>query len=268
ALYGSASLALLAKLDKLHYQAGVICAGVLHGSDTSKVFQCLNWKTLSQRRNEKNVRIMFKINKRNVAQYICDIFDKYKNPATRLLRHSMPYNIPTNVSIRLLKAPVLNIIKQWNNLSQLIRELPTISSFKNAVRSTILPNINFIPTTKLNLTRSNEKILNRLRVDFFLKEHFFSHNFIGVTDNKCPCGSPENTKHFLLSCPRHTDDRTNMITALRQNNLLYDENIYTNRNDQVKYLLYENTLSRDSQNLLLNIVLNFVRSCYIYPLRI
>ena len=106
-------------------------------------------------------------------------------------------------------------------------------------------------------------MLNRIRVDFYFKDHFYSHNFTNVTDNRCLCGRPETTKHFMLSCRRHDRNRNEMMAALEDRSLLPDRRL--NMNELVSYLICQNDLNIITQNDLLQIVVNFVKSCYTHP---
>ena len=107
-------------------------------------------------------------------------------------------------------------INEWNNLDEHIRNLPSISLFKQAILDFFRPSANSI----FGVTDNNGVVLlNRLRVDFsHLREHKFRHNFADTVDPFCNCrnNSIETTQHFLIHCSDYSNDRLVMFDNLLQ----------------------------------------------------
>jgi hypothetical protein len=61
--FDAASQELLVKLDRMHYRDALVVSGCIHGSNISKVFTCLGWLSLADRRREEK---KINIRKRNV----------------------------------------------------------------------------------------------------------------------------------------------------------------------------------------------------------
>jgi hypothetical protein len=74
-LFQSAGQEQLAKLDRFHYRAALITSGCTHGSNTSNVLNCLGWMTLSDRRKEKLITLMYDNEINAVPSYISDLFN-------------------------------------------------------------------------------------------------------------------------------------------------------------------------------------------------
>ncbi|CAH1801694.1 unnamed protein product, partial [Owenia fusiformis] len=217
---------------------------------------CLKWKTLEMRRNDKNLVIMYKICRGLSPDYIIELFDKYKNEQVRDLRSHQPFKIPVKASARLRKSPVLRLINQWNKLSEEERVIPRISIFKTTVRKKKKYFQNFNTTSKLNLSRKQEIILNRIRCGLYFKSQKFAHNFTGISDNLCICGESETPKHFIFNCQRLSTRRHEFIESLEQHNL---ENLLPRRQeDRIKALLFENNLSLEKDCILKKKFINFI----------
>jgi hypothetical protein len=52
-------------MDKIHYRAALMVSGCLWGSNNAKVFKCLVWMTLGQRRQEKKLVLMYDVENDN-----------------------------------------------------------------------------------------------------------------------------------------------------------------------------------------------------------
>ena len=139
-------------------------------------------------------------------------------------------------------------ISEWNKLDVRIRNLPSVSSFKNAILKFLRPEANSV----FNVADSKGVVfLNRLRVGFsHLREHKFRHNFADTFDPICNCrtNSLETTEHFLMYCSDYSNERLVMFNTLFQLDisllplkprvlhhiLLYgDSNFCTNQNNEI-----------------------------------
>lgn len=107
-------------------------------------------------------------------------------------------------------------ISEWNKLDVRIRNLPSVSSFKNAILKFMRPEANSV----FNVTDNKGVVfLNRLRVGFsHLREHKYRHNFADTLDPFCNCrtNSLETTEHFLMHCSDYSNERLVMFSSLFQ----------------------------------------------------
>ena len=101
-----------------------------------------------------------------------------------------------------------------------------------------------VSTTMIKrINRKEELCLNRLRVDFLLKEHLYNHNFVNVDNPYCNnCNLRLNTSHFLLKCkkPSITQSRNQFLADL--GTILNDDelNILNTLtiSQKIKFLIY------------------------------
>ena len=105
------------------------------------------------------------------------------------------------------------------------------------------------------------KYLYQLRVGLSaLRAHKFKHNFKDTPNDKCSCSTgPENTLHFLLSCPFFTSQRAKLLETV--NPLLCSKNLELDSSALSKALLYGNNNLNPLQNkTILEATLEFIRN--------
>jgi len=149
--YNSANKTNLSQIERIHYRAALAVSGCIQGSSTVKVLNILNWKTLSQRRDERLKIFMFKVSNGLTPNYVSDIFNKYKRNNIRNLRNTRPFNIPPNASQKYVSSPAMSLISSWNHLDKDLRDVPTFSQFKSKIRfNNNVPLLSTISFKKLN----------------------------------------------------------------------------------------------------------------------
>jgi len=150
-------------------------------------------------------------------------------------------------------------------LDQNVRSLATLSQFK----SKICLNHKYIKTSTINLKNLNRKeelCLNRLRVDFLLRSHLYSHNFTGIAHPNCTsCNIVLSTSHFLFRCndPVHNLRINNLLNALR------DLNLYTKFNrlriaEKTDFLQFgSNDLSFEQNSSIIKLTAKFTKNYHL-----
>ncbi len=105
----SANKTVLEQLERIHYRAGIIVSGCIHGSSTKKVLKILNWKSLADRRTERS---QIYVTSGLVPDYVSNIFNKYKRTRDRneILRETRHYVIPAICSQKFRKSPVIQLV--------------------------------------------------------------------------------------------------------------------------------------------------------------
>jgi hypothetical protein len=85
------------------------------GSNTDKVFKCLDWATLKSRRVEKYMVLMYDLKNGNLPVYVRNVFDSYRNrnPDPRL-RHQSDFRIPAGISHNSVNRLIHKFIKGNN----------------------------------------------------------------------------------------------------------------------------------------------------------
>ena len=82
--------------------------------------------------------------------------------------------------------------KEWGNLSEELRNIESINTFKSSILHFVRPRENSVFAVH---DINGLKLLTRLRLNFsHLNEHKFRHNFNDTINPMCPCGKePETT---------------------------------------------------------------------------
>ena len=131
-------------------------------------------------------------------------------------RERPPFRVPFCRTERYRSSFFPYCIIEWNKLNSSIRDLPSVSLFKNEILKSLRPKGNSIFHVSDN---KGVVLLNRLRVGFsHLREHKFRHNFADTLDPFCNCrtNSIETTEHFLMHCSEHSNVRLVMFNSLLQ----------------------------------------------------
>ena len=105
-------------------------------------------------------------------------------------------------------------IIEWNNLDPNLRNSDTYGTFKNTILKFIRPSPNSVFECH---NPQGIKFLTRLRLVLSrLREHKFKHNFQDSPNPLCKCSAEvESTSHFLLHCPVYNNDRSSLISTIR-----------------------------------------------------
>lgn len=270
-IFDSANINVLSRLDQVHYRAGLIVSGCVQGTNHQKVFNCLGWSTLGQRRTVKKLTLIFDVEHNLLPAYVQSSFIKYRRPIAfrnDRLRNQINYNVPVNVSNRYTKSTVIDSIRQWNSLPVDIKSSFSRIGFKYRVKLHVCGPKNQVSTTRLSLGRKSEIYLNKARCDLFLKAHFYAHHYTGVENPICKCGNTlQTTKHVFLNCPLLHDQRTSLFTDLGLlpsfNNLYHslrtiDDRLDTLLNGHNSFPTMTNSNIIDRVSLFLDAVVNLL----------
>ena len=105
-------------------------------------------------------------------------------------------------------------IIEWNNFNPNLINSNTYGTLKNIILKFIRPSSNSVLQCH-NL--QGIKFLTRLcLVLSHLREHKFKHSFQDSLSPLCKCGAEvESTSHFLLHCPIYNNDRSSLLSTIR-----------------------------------------------------
>ncbi|CAH1780667.1 unnamed protein product [Owenia fusiformis] len=196
--------------------------------------------------------LMYKVTKNKVPRYVHDIYRNLQNPGVeRALRARHEYNIPARSSTKFTNSPAIAPIRIWKTISLEVKNSPSISAFKSRYNKwKYNPNPRSVLTTKLNLKRSIEIKLNRIRVDLASRADFYRHNFKEFTDPSCPCGYQQQTKsHLLLDCPLSNGAREVFTQNLKELPSFNYNNFATlTKSSKIKIMLFGDCKLSDECN--------------------
>jgi hypothetical protein len=108
------------------------------------------------------------------------------------------HRLPAHLTRTMSASAIPSSIKLWHELPRNVKEVRSRNSFKFTVRVHLGGKKNPLVSTKLNLERQTEIVLNKARCDLIFRAHLFSHNVSNVPDPSCRCGFRAQT---TLRCP-------------------------------------------------------------------
>ena len=233
------------KLEKIQLEAARIVTGLTKFASREALYFETGWEVLAERRKNRRLVMFYKMHKKLCPSYLYNCLpplvsdtnqynlrnnDNYTTPRTRL-RLSTNSFIPQTVS-------------DWNGLGPTIRNLPTISTFKNTIKEIQFksPRYYYEGNRKICVLHARLRHqCSQLNADLFR---------INVVDNpQCRCNAPfEDVIHYLLECPLYLNERVQMFENIQE----------TDQNFEI--LLFGNDDYTDEMNLFIfDKVRNFIK---------
>lgn len=206
------------RLEQVQLNAARIVTGLPVFASIQSLYSETGWETLSARRKQRKLILMYKIINDNVPSYLKDLMPDRINETTAYnLRNSDNYEIPFTRLCSFETSYFPSTLKSWNDLDTQIRTLPTLKQFKSNIRKK-----SDMHTDKLNnyLMAGERKfnvILTRIRHKCSsLKADLCNVNIIPYSI--CSCGAQSETAdHFFFECNLYNDQRDRLFRNLNQN---------------------------------------------------
>ena len=238
-IYHSANSLHLQTLEKLQYHAALSISGATKGSNKIKVFNTLNWPTLTNRRHQHLLFYTFKVlnEVNNVSNK--KYFDIYKRNIQRdNLRNTTEFSIPTTYSQAFRKTTIITCIDLWTKADRSLKSCRSISMFKKQLNSSLYTsNVMVSSTVSDQIPREHEILINKLRSDLLLRSQKFRHNFADTSPN-CDCGEIQTISHVFFKC-RLNDVARNEVDKFITDNVKIKElfNSFTKLSDKANFLI-------------------------------
>ena len=207
-------------LDKIQNEAARIvtgCSKLISLSDLRK--EC-GWESLSERRRRHKLILFFKMMKGFAPTYLSSLVPQLNsNISNYNLRNSNNlYSIACRTN--LYKNSFLpSVVDEWNSIPQDIRNLASVSSFKNYLNiDRPIPNqLFFVGKRRFQIIHA------RLRNECSsLKHHLFMRNI--VESPLCVCGAIETNQHYFFECPVYRNERSVLLRSLSYLSCVVDLN--------------------------------------------
>ena len=246
------------KLESVQYNACLAITGCFRGTSREKIYLELGLESLADRRLSRRLVYFYKIINGFAPAYLSNLLPPLRGEEERRAgrRIKPPLEAPFCRTERYRASFFPFCINEWNDLDENIRNLPSISTFKQAILKFFRPNANSVFRVSDN---NGVVLLNRLRLGFsHLREHKFRHNFADTVDPFCNCrsNSLETTQHFLMHCSDYSNDRLVMFDSLLQLDISL---IPFNPETLCRILLYGNSTFSFAQNhAILGITIKFI----------
>ena len=251
-------------MESVQRQAAIAATRAYKNTSNTYLLPECGLESLQDRRTKAKLTLMFKIRRGKTPDYLRILLPKDvgENQAYNL-RNSQNIRLPKITKNYFLKSFIPSTIKSWNLLSENLRNIAEVDTFKQNL-STIYGKVE---TYKPYLTGQSEGHihLSRIRMNLSgLNAHRRKHHFID--HSICPkCNYPqEDATHFLLECTAYAAQRTTLMDHLRtllprHVGMLGQLGTKSNRKKLSK-LLIQGTKSEDIDRTLFNIISQFIES--------
>ena len=167
-----------ASLDSLYYETG--------------------WETLSQRRTNKKLTLMFKIVNNETPSYLKNLLPNRVGDQTHYqLRNNKTYEVPYSRLCSYENSYFPSTLRLWNELDQDTRNVSLVLEFKSRIKS---PVTNKPTNYTIPRERANEISLTRIKHNCSSLNADLNRVSI-VPSALCSCGTANETaKHYILDC--------------------------------------------------------------------
>ena len=197
-------------LEKIQNEAARIVTGATKLVSINSLCTETGWETLSSRRKKHKLILFYKMQNDLSPDYLSSLVpSSIGNTTTYSLRNINDLNTIRANSQLYYNSFLPSVIRQWNELPEVIRQQPSITSFKNRLNTDLINP----PKYYFDGNRLGQIYHARLRTNCSaLKHHLFTKNI--VESPFCDCGLVEDTNHFLLICDRFRNQRQEMINKV------------------------------------------------------
>jgi hypothetical protein len=203
------------KLERMQYRAGLAVSGAIRNTSYEKIRSELGWFTLEERRRYLQLILVYKIVNGLSPVYLQSILlPELPNLQYRLnLRNAANFYVRRCRLSKFQKSFGIAGVRNWNQLPIVLRNKPSIESFKinykNQFFPTSRPEFNYGDrTTGINLTR--------FRLSYTVLNHDLASR--GIIDSpvclKCT-REPETYVHYFFQCNKYVTQRRTLLLHLR-----------------------------------------------------
>ena len=209
------------RLETLQNRTARLVTGTLFRTPTDKLRKELGWELLTQRRQIHKLILYHKLSDPNqpTPNYITSRIPNTRARDTNiLLRNANTHTRLPHRTSSYYKSFFPATIRNWNQLPETIRN-QNHKSFKKEIRERLgLPD----PPKYYSFGTKEGNILHtRIRTEMtYLNSHLYK--ILKCPSPMCDCGYPDETsQHFVLSCPKYANLRTEMINTLTRISLSF-----------------------------------------------
>ena len=194
------------RLERLQNRSARLVTGTLLRTSTDKLRSDLGWNSLKDRRKIHRIQFLHKLLLNDIPQYIQDTLPNRRNlNTTRELRNLNQRVEPMTRTSNFKNSFLPSTIKLYNELPETIRALQSHKLLKKYIFDHL--SIKQPPKYYMYGNKIFNSLLTQLRVNMSsLNGH--AHQILRSDTPFCSCGHQnENTKHFLIHCPRYAVQR-------------------------------------------------------------
>ncbi len=201
------------RLENIQRQAGLVCTGAFRNTSTHALLHETGWDTLANRRKYYKLILMYKILNNKTPAYLKDLIPMRTGERTGYnLRNPNRITLVRCNKTGFLRSFIPSSVREWNALSNDLKGIAQLSTFKTALKRNMLTS----PNKLYSLGYGIESIHHtRMRIGLSaLQKHLFTYHI--VDDPYCPfCQmAPEDELHYFMCCPYFADPRTKLLMSL------------------------------------------------------
>jgi hypothetical protein len=208
-IWGNAFQYELESLDKIQNECARIASGATRLVSIECLIQELNWETLEQRRYNHRLILFYKMHNNLTPDFLSSLIPDQTNTRYNLRNSDNTAGIYARTSLY-YNSFLPSTIRDWNNLPTEVRNLPTLSSFKNFLTR----NKKRTPKYYYSGNRKLQVLHTRLRTKCSsLNYHLFLRNI--SPSPLCECGQVESNYHFFFECYRYNLYRNELFINIQ-----------------------------------------------------
>ena len=236
-------------LEKIQNEAARIITGATKLVSINSLIHETGWETLWNRRKKHKLLLFYKMKHHMSPDYLSSLVPPTIGSTTNYQLRNSSNLLTLHANSQLYFNSFLpSVIREWNELPEVTRDLPSIATFKHELASDNMK----IPSYYFDGKRLGQIYHARLRTNCSsLNQHLFSKNVIDSP--LCACGAVEDTTHFLFRCHRFNNLRQELfvtITSICQptsNILLYGAEYLTNTENKQIFLAVQEFLIKSKR---------------------
>ena len=208
------------ELNKIQNEAARIVTGATKLISIENLYNETCWETFSDRRRKHKLVLLYKMINSMTPQYLTKLLPQRTG-------HNSTYSLRNNNDLRTIfsrtnlyyNSFLPSAIREWNNLTDELRNAPTLDNFKSLLNR----NNGKVPKYYLTGSRKAQILHTRLRTNCSsLNLHLFQKNISNSA--ACSCGSIESVKHYFFNCPHYHVSRNILLRNIQSicNNVTVD----------------------------------------------
>jgi len=138
-VYSNVPIHLSKKLEQVQRAAALMCTGAYRKTSYDKLLVELGWETLETRRKYQRLILMYKMQNGLTPGYLLNMLPMEAGSSYQL-RNSGNIRVPFCRTQQYKTSFLPCTIREWNELSQPIKSIPTLYSFRKQIKETLFAN--------------------------------------------------------------------------------------------------------------------------------
>ena len=137
-IYHNQRIDLMNLIAQVQYKAGLIVSGFWQGTNCERLYDELGWESMSNRRWFRRLTLYYKISNGHTPSYLADQITERSEMNINLRRRHSIISPPSRTE-RYTNSFFPYCISHWNELDDSVKNLPSITSFKEHLIKFIRP---------------------------------------------------------------------------------------------------------------------------------